>query len=103
MSRVFEARDTSRSALVNVSRDDRGIATAEPKANSGRRGLLLASYLMIDGQGDPYAVSEMLDWPSNVESCEVKKMENDGSSFNLIVQPEGESIENLVIEELPEE
>ena len=94
----------SRSTLVDVYRDDRGIATAGSKASTGRRGILLANYLMSDIQGDPYTVNEILNWLSKIEDGEVEDRENDGNAYNLIMQPNGARIEDLIVEEeLPEE
>ena len=94
----------SRSALVDVYRDDRGIATAGSKANAGRRGVLLANYLMSDIHGSPLMVRELIDSISRVERGEIDIKENDGNSYNLIMQPNGARIEDLIIEEeSPEE
>ena len=92
------------SALVSISRHECGRPTAEEKSGTGRRGMVLAIYLMSDVQGNPYAVSEMLDWIPKVENNKINEKENFGNSFNLIMKPDGAIIENLIIEEeLPEE
>ena len=77
---------------------------AEGKPGTGRRGSLLAVYLMSDVQGSPLMVRELLDWLSKVEKTEVTIRENDDNALNMIMKPDGVKIENLIVqEELPEE
>ena len=91
------------SALVSVSRHERGGPTAEAKSGTGRRGKILAIYLMSDLQGNWRMTREVIERLHKVERGETKSQENDGNSFNLILRQSGATIEDLMLEDEPPE
>lgn len=89
----------ARAGLIIARRHPAGHLEGRAVRGSGRRGVVLASFLQSDVQGDLEAARELLAAIGAVERGEPPQPAAVGNAYAVLVSPEGVTIRNAVIED----
>jgi len=94
---------TARTGLIAVRRHRAGHLEGRARPGSGRHGEILASLLQSDVQGDLAGARALLAEIAAAERGEAPQPAGIGNAFSIAIGPDGASIRNAVVEDMPPE
>ena len=85
--------------LITVRRHRAGHLEGHARPGSGRHGVILASFLQSDVQGDVGAARELLSEIGAAERGEAPQPAEIGNAYSIAISPDGVTIRNAVIKD----